>query len=225
MMAVGRWKVYVVLFTALMAMYAAYALWSYMRRQENYTEHAKETEHEKEHTPSSDATINESDDEDKPLSKYRAKLYVLKVFDRKVHRKPDDGEIAKYAALGSKTQIYHAIVRDYNSDDDDDKSAKSDGDVSDCTDDDDEPPPPRPKKKVVQTDPNPLIDHSHEEPAGYSVPMAHCTLDHADDDGTPPEHSIAKKGERVCLDRKDVLTRLDTICAEIKQFRKVVEMM
>lgn len=223
-MAVGRWKVYVVLFTAVMAMYAAYALWSYMRRQEHYTE--------QETVPLSDASkvgaaaaadadadADAGASDDKTLSKYRAKMYVMKVFDRKVRRKPDDNEIAKYAAFGSKKQIYHAIIRDYNSDDDNaGNDDDSDGDVSDCSDEDDEPPRPKPPPKKT-------VSVENHEPTGYTAPMTHCTLDHADDDGTPHEHSIVKKGERVCLDKADVLTRIDTICAELKQFRKVVEMM
>jgi hypothetical protein len=217
---VSRWKVYVVIFTALTAAYAAYALWTYMRRQENYSEPSEQDDSGNKGDVSEDAKSGKSDGnaDAGSLDKYDAKMYVMKVFDAKAHRKPDEDEIAKYSALASKKQIYHAILRDHRGDD---AAGVDAGDDDGSGDDDDDPPPPPPKPKPSKKK---AIKAEQADPEGYAAPMLHHGFDDDDDDGMPVT-SISKKGGKVCLDKADVLSRLASISTEVKQFHKMIEMM
>lgn len=241
----SRWKVYVVMFTALMAAYAAYALWAYMRRQEHYSEPSTKSKKADRGDTDRDGNGNDDTDDDngedgndddggddakggdaKHDDLYHAKLYVMKVFDSNVHRKPTESEITRYSALGSHKKIYHAIMRDHRSDNVTNDGADTSHVDDDEHDDDHNAEYTKSSNKSTKTATNTKPKKPANEPEGYAAPSLHGGLHEDDevDDGIPTS-SIAKKGSKVCLDKADVLSRLSAISTDIKQFQRMVEMM
>ncbi len=80
------------------------------------------------------------------LDEYAARMYVLRVYDAVMHRRPSADEVDKYAALRKESRILKAIVQDVRvqqghapseadceDDDDDDDDGADHDDVSECS--------------------------------------------------------------------------------------------
>ena len=236
---------YAVMFTAVLAAYALYALWRYLKPHEKFTEGPA-------------------------LGAYEAKMYVMSVFDTALHRKPTEAEIAKYSKYGSESKILAAVVTDFSdvisecADDSDAEAAAATVDDKEEHHDEEERHDKGEQRKgeqrkgehrndavVADADSDCSSDSkSAPAPASRAPPAPYaprdgellhdCEEDAGDDPGVrrhPPSshHHHHRRGgrggggggdeERVYLDKADVLARLRTISHEVKQFTKMVELM
>lgn len=91
----GRFKVYLVIFTALMVVYAAYAAWNFLKRKEKFTE-------------VEEGSDGGSGSKGGGKGNYDGRLKVMSVFDRVFKRKPTDKEIDTYSTLDSEAKIAKA---------------------------------------------------------------------------------------------------------------------
>lgn len=157
-----RWKVYAAAFAAILAAYAAYAVWRYARGHEKFAQP---------HSGKDEACDGDEEDEENDAG-YRARMCVMDAFEKHLHRKATVAEVRKYSALGpSCSKITAVILTDLKpppddqpeeTDDEDDchthkkqdnknknkKIAGSDSD-SDSESDDDEPKKKSHKKNTA----------------------------------------------------------------------------
>jgi hypothetical protein len=175
---------------------------------------------------------------------YNSRIYVMQVFEAVLHRKPTNTEIVKYSAYGpSQSKILAAIVQDNpttqspdgcedpsdscalpvlagsneeacDGDDDDSSSSSSSSSDSESDSDSDDGLPTNewkiPKKPIEIKLPRPF------------APSGRVIFDKPDLDikvyktmGTP----------QPCLDRMDVLKRLQTISDDVENFKKYITML
>ncbi len=186
--------------------------------------------------PAKDAPL----DQEASLDEYAARMYVLRVFNAVLRRRPTADELGRYAALKQETAIMKAIVKDMRIiqeevDDDDmcepdsedderasvalteeEEEEECDGDGDD--DDDGAAPSPQPSSRhlpvLADIDAPQTADKSSLPPP--PVPPA-----------PPPrrQQGAAAPPVEVCLSSKDVLTRLKTIDGEVAALRDLLTMM
>jgi hypothetical protein len=154
---------------------------------------------------------------------YDSRLFVLQTFETGLHRKPTEAELAKYSALGSNDAIMRAIVADYPAVDDGDVSDDA-SDASDGECDDPLPPPPGPIIPTV----TPSAVAPPKGPKPYDGVPGRRTTSPPDIGAKKTKGVVTLEGGdcgRVCLDRSDVVLRLQSIADEVEQFRRLVAMM
>lgn len=207
-----RWMMYALVIVGVVAVYSAYAMWSYKSRREKFEAAVP--------VGADDPAAQSGAPLTNKLSPYDARMYTIRTFETVLHRKPTDAELKKYAALATEDAIMKAIVNDLGdvgqaakaaregSCTDAENSDESDeSDESDSDDEDDAPPPPKPKK------------------APKPIPSSAKDYRSCEYDDEPPEPVDDCSSGRVCMDKKDVIARLNAIDREIRLFRKLVLMM
>lgn len=178
-------------------------------------------------------------------SSYRARMSVMQTFTEVVGRKASKDEIEKYSSLGSDTAIREAIERDHvpsgvvserfsevpsKGSDGDGKSQNESDDDDDSTDDDDDKVR-NDRKDEVDDDLTKSKSSSHKwrvKHAGVVEPEPYSHHSTHKDTAAAPDLGFAGKGsdrKHVCLDRRDVLKRLQAIADDVERFRQTVMMM
>lgn len=230
---------YVVIFLALACAYAGYALWSFLNRREKFSEDADPAVADEDEDDAADAKAlakakstdgaAEAAAAKKPLTEYDARVYVMRMFDTVLKRKPSDADIAKYSKLRDESAILGAIVSDYKTD----KAAaapanaaegyRSDDDDDDDSDSEDGPSPSDPSGHEY------FYEVSSDAPKSQDViaPAAAASSAPSSPAAAPAATGAQAKGSggRVCLDKSDVLGRLAAITREVSQFSDLVRMM
>ncbi len=193
------------------------------------------------------------DDRRKKDASYANRLHVIQSFDAVLSRKPTSSELDKYSRLPSEQAIKDAIVRDLGdrceSHEDSgsvDAEASSYSSSSDDDDDDDEGsscggPRRRHDKacEVVPYSPD-RVHRADAAPADLaSVCMRPCGTDagtEADGGKGGGKGGRGEKGggggggggsarQEVCIDRDELVKRIDAVAVELEQFRNFVAML
>jgi hypothetical protein len=233
---------YVVIFLALACAYAGYALWSFLNRREKFSEDADPAVADEDEDDAEDAKAKakakakstdgaaEAAAAKKPLTEYDARVYVMRMFDTVLKRKPSDADIAKYSKLRDESAILGAIVSDYKTD----KAAAApanaaegyrsddDDDDDDDSDSEDGPSPSDPSGHEY------FYDVSSDAPKSQDVIAPAAASSAPSSPAAAPAATGAQAkggGGRVCLDKSDVLGRLAAITREVSQFSDLVRMM
>jgi hypothetical protein len=201
---------YVFLFVAIAIVYAGYAWYTYKKRPENFEDSssdaapaaATKSEDASDHahtSASAFASASAAKTPDPPKDGVddvvKSRKYVMRIFDVVLHRKPSDAELEKYAAFGSESSIVNAIVRDQ------DAATAS--------------PPPAPA---------PVAEAKHVASSTTPEASPSSSVEYHEF-GLDFDNGQASHGGKVCLDRSDLLARLDTIRKEVLQFTDLVKMM
>lgn len=188
--------------------------------------------------PAKDAPL----DQEASLDEYAARMYVLRVFNAVLRRRPTADELGRYAALKQETAIMKAIVKDMRiiqeeADDDDmcepdsedderasvalteeeeEDAASCDGDGDD--DDDGASPSPQPSSRHL-----PVLADIDAPQTADKTPLPPPPVPPV----PPPrrQQGAAAPPVEVCLSSKDVLARLKTIDGEVAALRDLLTMM
>ena len=219
-----RIRVYVVALLVIASAVACYAAWVQLRRAPKTERFESPGDDDEKPTP---ADRKKADDE------YDRRLFVLQAFESSVKRKPTEEELDKYSRLKSNASIKSAIAK---LDDGGKKAAPvavvetydDNGDCSSSSDEDDDDVDDKwMGRRKAAAAASRTCDGSKEvgEPKPYSPDRVHRATEASSDNAWGKIGATSSDNKRVCMDRSDLMHRLEGIAREVEQFRQFVAMM